>query len=277
METKYLSAAETAALIRVQLKNNFPGCKFYVNSKTYSGGASINVKWIDGPSKSQVEPILAAFNGADFDGMEDLKSYNTAWLLPDGSAKFETYAASARREIHYTQPHPEAVLVHFGADFIFAERSFTPAGIRSIAEPLREKYDLIPLSYYPASLWVNHKTQIEGLESVNLNGDNWTYWNERQWFRSELYKALDETERENKTAPAQELPEAKEQESIEISYDREWTWIKFPEKPSQEVRDMLTEKMRARWSGRRQAWYVCETVSETEIRIQLAAAAEVMA
>lgn len=34
----YLSAAETAKLIRAQLKAKFPGCKFWVRSHTYAGG-----------------------------------------------------------------------------------------------------------------------------------------------------------------------------------------------------------------------------------------------
>lgn len=43
MATKYLSCAETAKLIRQALKEAFPDMKFGVRSKTYSGGASIDV------------------------------------------------------------------------------------------------------------------------------------------------------------------------------------------------------------------------------------------
>lgn len=40
---EYLSAAETAALLRKALAKSFPGQKFYVRSQTYAGGASIDV------------------------------------------------------------------------------------------------------------------------------------------------------------------------------------------------------------------------------------------
>ena len=43
MSTDYLSAAETAKIIRRALTDAFPNVKFYVRSDSYSGGASIDV------------------------------------------------------------------------------------------------------------------------------------------------------------------------------------------------------------------------------------------
>jgi hypothetical protein len=43
--TKYLTTAETAALIRTALRDTFPGVKFSVRSKVYSGGSSISVNY----------------------------------------------------------------------------------------------------------------------------------------------------------------------------------------------------------------------------------------
>lgn len=97
MEKRYLSAAETAKLVRQALKAAFPSFKgFSVRSKTYSGGASMNVSWTDGPTAAMVDRVVQPFAGASFDGMQDLKTYHTSIL--DG------------------QP------VHFGADFIFTNR-----------------------------------------------------------------------------------------------------------------------------------------------------------
>ena len=62
------------------------------------------------------------------------------------------------------------------------------------------------------------------------------------------------------------------QEEIKITWDREWTWITFPAKPSEAVRDMLKNIFKARWSSKREAWYVTETIDETTIRTQLAIA-----
>lgn len=95
-ERKYLSCAETAKLVRQALKESFPGVKFSVRSDSYSGGASIDVRWEDGPTGKQVDEILGAFEGAYFDGMIDYKGSRYHKL--DG------------------QP------VHFGANFIHGSR-----------------------------------------------------------------------------------------------------------------------------------------------------------
>ena len=56
METKYLSCAETAKLVRTALKKNFPGVKFSVRSSVYSGGASIDVSWMLGLLLKKLTP-----------------------------------------------------------------------------------------------------------------------------------------------------------------------------------------------------------------------------
>jgi hypothetical protein len=62
-----------------------------------------------------------------------------------------------------------------------------------------------------------------------------------------------------------------DQESILISWDRDWTWIKFPDKPSESVRELMKSAWGARFSGTRQAWYIMEQVAEDTIKLQLAA------
>ena len=69
------SVTETAKLIRQALREAFPRTKFSIRSKSYSGGASIYVRWMDGPTEQQVRPILNAFEGAYFDGMQDMKIF----------------------------------------------------------------------------------------------------------------------------------------------------------------------------------------------------------
>lgn len=46
MKVDYFSAADTAKLVRAALKRSFPGTRFFVRSKTYSAGASIDVSWM---------------------------------------------------------------------------------------------------------------------------------------------------------------------------------------------------------------------------------------
>lgn len=133
---EYLTCAETAKLLRGALKRQFPGVKFSVRSHTYSGGASIDVRWTDGPTSAAVDAVCNPYKGADFDGMVDLKTYSQHWLQPDGSAAVAYAGAqgSTRPEVIGDPPGPAARLVHFGADFIFAERDVSPEWRAAIVE-----------------------------------------------------------------------------------------------------------------------------------------------
>jgi len=122
--TVYLTVTETAKLVRQALKKAFPGVKFSVRSDKYAGGASIRVGWTDGPTENDVSNVARAYAGADFDGMVDLKVYAEHWLYPNG------HATLARRpgtngsfvELLGDPAGPDAQLVRFGADFVFADR-----------------------------------------------------------------------------------------------------------------------------------------------------------
>lgn len=127
---RYLSCADTAKLIRAALKPAFPGIKFSVRSSTYSGGASIRVSWVDGPTGRQVEAVTGGFAGARFDGMIDLKTGASSWYCPTHTARTaETYGhsyASENGPVCSRCCH-RAELVHMGADYVFAERSYSAA------------------------------------------------------------------------------------------------------------------------------------------------------
>jgi hypothetical protein len=99
MTRRYISVVDTAKEVRKALKESFPGQKFSVRSDSYSGGASIHVRWIDGPAKHDVERVAKEFAGATFDGMIDLKSYHAS-------------------EFNGEQ-------VHWGADFVFCDRDLS--------------------------------------------------------------------------------------------------------------------------------------------------------
>jgi hypothetical protein len=114
MTREYLSCAETAKLIRAALKEALPGVKFSVQSKTYSGGASITVGWVDGPNEAQVKAVAGRFEGGRFDGMTDSMSYVTSKL--NGKD------------------------VHFGADFVFFSRKYSDAAIGKAIDSVFTKY-----------------------------------------------------------------------------------------------------------------------------------------
>lgn len=112
--SKYLSCAETAKLIRKALAEAFPGIKFSVRSSVYSGGASIDVRWTDGPNTKQVESVAGVFSGSVFDGMQDLKISTKA--LVDGEQ------------------------VRFGADFVFCHREHSDAGVQKAIDQFARTY-----------------------------------------------------------------------------------------------------------------------------------------
>jgi hypothetical protein len=115
---EYLSCADTAKLVRKALKSSFPGVRFSVRSKTYAGGASINVGWLDGPTTKEVDAITDLYTGATFDGMIDLKSYHDTILQgPDGPRR-----------------------VRFGANFIFSDRDAGPGLLDSALYRLGKRW-----------------------------------------------------------------------------------------------------------------------------------------
>src|SRR5215831_17349144 len=145
MTTKYLSCAETAKLIRGALKKAFPGVKFSVKSKTYSGGASITVGWTDGPSDKAVDSVVQVYSGAGFDGMIDLKYYKSAWLMPDGTVTFAKTSGTAGsmgtvESAQEMQPSFKAELVHFGADYVFTNRRYSTPVYTAAVKKLCDDY-----------------------------------------------------------------------------------------------------------------------------------------
>lgn len=132
--SQYIPAAATAKLLRQALKESFPGVKFSVRSKSYSGGGSINVNWTDGPNSAQVKSITDLFEGAYFDGMIDYK----------GS------------RFHKLDGEP----VHFGANFIFTNRECSDAAVERAIGYLKAKYpgnfrdmDITAAAYRNGDYW----------------------------------------------------------------------------------------------------------------------------
>lgn len=108
MSRNYISCADTAKLVRAALKESFPDVKFGVRSSVYAGGASITVRWTDGPNAAQVQSVAQTFEGSYFDGSIDYKG--SRYNMVDG------------------------IETRFGANFIFCERDHSDALIaRAIA------------------------------------------------------------------------------------------------------------------------------------------------
>lgn len=143
--TDYISPADTAKLIRVQLKAKFPGIKFSVKTSVYSGGASIDVVWTDGPTAKMVDAVVKPFGGGGFDGMIDLAYSVYAYLLPDGSAVFaQTSGTEGSGGVHPADkqfmPVAGAKRVHFGANYIFTSRKKSRAFLERALLSFNAKY-----------------------------------------------------------------------------------------------------------------------------------------
>jgi hypothetical protein len=110
-----VSCAETERLIREALAENFPTQDFAIRSKVFSDGASIDVRWLDGPASQEVESVVRQFEAAHFDEQTGQKMYNSG-------------------------VHPETgERVQFGADFIFAHRVFTLKFLSSVVKQVSEE------------------------------------------------------------------------------------------------------------------------------------------
>lgn len=137
----YLSCADTAKLMRAALKDKFPGVKFSVRSHTYSGGASIDVGWTDGPTEKMVDAVVQAFAGSGFDGMTDYKYSVGSWLLPDGTAFTRSVEAHHGCEGETIEAEADgSIPVSFGADFVFCRREMTPAAIDRAVKSYAHRY-----------------------------------------------------------------------------------------------------------------------------------------
>ena len=82
------SGCVTAAKnIRKELKENFPCVKFSVRVERFSGGESINIYWVDGPTVEQVRKVSRKYQHGYFDAMTDtyVESSNT---FDFGSSKY---------------------------------------------------------------------------------------------------------------------------------------------------------------------------------------------
>lgn len=146
----YLSVTQTAGLIRKALTKKFPTVKFSVVSSSYSMGASITVAWTDGPTSKEVDEVTGLYEGAGFDGSIDLKYHVDHWLLPDGSVQVaHTSGTSGSRgyvsPINNEKPHPEAVKVQFGADYVHTRRSHSELALLKAVVAVSERFGLPPV------------------------------------------------------------------------------------------------------------------------------------
>jgi hypothetical protein len=155
---KRIDIVDVAKIVRGKLKERFPGQKFSVRSSRYSGGSSIDVSWVDGPTTKQINALIGHYKGASFDGMIDLKSYH--------NSTDETGA-----EVHYSN------------DYIFAQRELSKESKLYAWELACKNWNLdSALAYWEDSKWGG---QLKFTSFERLHGGNDTA---QDYWRKELNK-----------------------------------------------------------------------------------------
>lgn len=144
METKYLSAAETAKVVRKILKEKFAGTKFSVRSETYSMGSNVRVAWRDGPTERAVNNAVGFLAGSDFDGSIDLKVSVYHWMLPNGKIVLADSQGTEGSKgylpaFNMERPHPDAIRVNF-ADHISCSRSYSKEFLEAVIGIMANKF-----------------------------------------------------------------------------------------------------------------------------------------
>lgn len=131
MDARYISCTESAKLIRKELKANFPSIKFSVKSSSYAGGASISIRWTDGPARKAVEKITDKFAGARFDGMDDSTEY---------------------MEAEY-----QGEKVRFGSDYVLTSRNLSRAFLEAVVAQFCKSWGIpmLDITGSDNDAWVN--------------------------------------------------------------------------------------------------------------------------
>ena len=235
-DARWLSAADTAKIIRKVLKREFADTKFSVTSETYAGGASVSIHWVDGPTVGQVDSHVSAFNGKGFDGMIDLAYSKDSWLMPDGSvspAKSVGSANSGGFDSPYDlpAPSPEAELVRFGSGYIHTSRHHSPAFVRRVAAEMEAKTGwTAPAIIETESYWNRTKkvptASFENWKSA-ADRDNWEEFSHSLYLTpadaplvARFDYAFDDDDNEPETEPELPIaPERTEAEQIEVYHE----------------------------------------------------------
>ena len=94
----YMSAKNTASVIKQFVKKNFPGVKVWATSDVYSGGSSVrvNVCNSDGsplslPIYSQIHSFGTSFKAGRYDGMTDCYEYSDVEVRTDSGTQLKYF------------------------------------------------------------------------------------------------------------------------------------------------------------------------------------------
>lgn len=191
-EVRYVSATETAKLIRGELKRAFPSTKFSVRTERHG---TINIHWTDGPSTSRVDAITCCFSGKSFDGMIDMAYQINAWVLNGviiGTRSNGTAGSRGTVEAWGSiPPHDDAELVSFSAGYIFTNRHVSAALANRCIKQIAEYWGGVEQVPVAVEGYFGHKLEPDiGRKPVRPDLD----WNRNDWDSCIHRAAADRTE-----------------------------------------------------------------------------------
>ena len=141
-----LTCAETAKLVRKDLKKHFPTIKFGVRSDSYSIGAAIRINWTDGPTEDQVESVTSVYESKGFDGMIDLAYGKTSFILPSGEVCHGNSQGSegsgGMDPTRERELPPGAKEISFGSDYVTLSRDISIDLEFEVAEKLALQHNI---------------------------------------------------------------------------------------------------------------------------------------
>jgi hypothetical protein len=65
--------------------------------------------------------------------------------------------------------------------------------------------------------------------------------------------------------PGRAAPERSSPTTVTVKHERTWTWVYFPDKPNEAIREALKLAFGARWGKHRRAWYITRHVAADEV------------
>jgi hypothetical protein len=226
-------------------------------------GASIDIKWVDGPSKDEIEKIACVFAGKGFDGMIDLAYSHYSYITPGGEIIYGgsegTQGSMGSVPARHEEKPEGAQRVRFGADYVTPTRYHSRAFIDRIAEQVHQKTRLDIPEIVEGCAWL---TNANTPPSYSFNFDPWSQ-SEFRIYRETLYNTSAYVQ---PAAKSNGKPSSAPRtvESLKVEYERDWAWVYFPENPGKAITGILSE-MGARFSKKRKGWYFTRTIEETEI------------
>lgn len=175
-----LSTADVARLIRKDLKNAFRFTKFYVRSRSFAGGSAIDVKWIDGPTRSSVNRLIGKYESTNFDGTIDMTYHIDHYRLPDGSVHVHkttgTTGSMGIRE-GFANPLPfGAEPVSLGTGYLSTDREYSFAYLAPYVERFNRTHG-VRVTLKTKEIWINGKPQNTVGGYIDASYDD-----ERTWF-----------------------------------------------------------------------------------------------